>query len=93
MCLHWLCTSARMALSGCVAINKQALGHRSANCWLLLLSIDLPTFYDVSSTRGLHLSAFGGLTSSRVFYHCRSSSPTPTNHLYLSTCGIDGKVS
>ena len=25
-------------------LNKQALGHRSANGWLLLLTIDLATF-------------------------------------------------
>ena len=40
---------------------KQALGQRSANHWLLLLSIDLATFYDISSTTGLHLSPFGSL--------------------------------
>ena len=50
-----------------VALNKQALGHRSANGWLLLLTIDLATFYDISSTTGLHLSPFGGPTSSHVF--------------------------
>ena len=49
------------------ALSKQALGQRSANDWLLLLSIDLATFYDISSTTGLHLSPFGGLTSSHVF--------------------------
>ena len=27
-----------------VALNKQALSHRLANGWLLLLSIDLATF-------------------------------------------------
>ena len=48
------------------APNKQALGQRSANDWLLLLSIDLATFYDISSTTGLHLSPFGGLTSSKM---------------------------
>ena len=49
------------------ALNKQALGHRLANDWLLLLSIDLATFYDVLNTRGLHLSPFGGLTSACVY--------------------------
>ena len=49
------------------ALNKQALGYRLANYWLLLLSIDLATFYGVSSTIGLHLSLFVGLTSSHVF--------------------------
>ena len=74
-----------------VALNKQALGQTLANDWLLLLSIDLATFYDISSTTGLHLSPFGGLTSSRVF-----SPPLPwppTNHPYASTCGIDEKLS
>ena len=76
------------------ALNMQAMGHRSTNYWLLLLSIDLATFCDVSSTRGLHLSPFEGLTSSRVFpYHYRGSLPSPTNHPYASTCGIDEKLS
>ena len=56
------------------ALNKQALGQRSANYWLLLLTIDLATFYDISSTTGLHLSPFGGITSSHVFPH----HPQPT---------------
>ena len=38
-----------------VALNKQALGQRLANYWLLLLPIDLATFYDISSTKRLHL--------------------------------------
>ena len=89
------------------ALNKQALGPRSANDWLLLLPIDLATFYDISSTTGLYLSTFGGLTSSRVFsppllwlptavvapHHCCGSPPPPTNHPYASTCGIDEKLS
>ena len=49
------------------ALNNQALDHRLANDRLFLLSIDLATFYDISSTTGLHLSPFGGLTSSHVF--------------------------
>ena len=49
------------------ALNKQALGQRSANYWLLLLSIDLVTFYDVPSTVGFHLSPFAGITSSHFF--------------------------
>ena len=78
------------------ALNKQALSQRLANYWLLLFSIDLATFYGVSSTgsRGLHLSPFVGLTSSRVF-----SPPLPWLHTtpnqppYASTCGIDEKLS
>ena len=77
-----------------VALNKQALGHTSANDWLLLLSTDLATFYGISSTTGLHLSPFGCLTSSHVFpHHLRGSPPPPTNHPYVSTCGIDEKLS
>ena len=58
------------------AINKQALGQRSVNYWLLLLSFDLATFYDILSTIGLHLSPFGGLTSPRVFlYHSQPTTP------------------
>ena len=76
------------------ALNKQALGHRSANGWLLLLYIDLATFYDVSSTPGLHFSPFSGPASSCVFpHHCHGSPPPPTNHPYASTCGIDEKLS
>ena len=74
--------------------NKQGLGHRSTNGWLLLLIIDLATFYDISSTTGLHFSPFGGPTSSRVFScHCRGSPPPPTDHPYTSTCDIDEKLS
>ena len=76
------------------AFNKQAQGHRSANYWLLLLSIDLAAFYDASSTRGLYLSSFGGLTSSRVFPHYyHGFLPSPTNHPYVSSCDIDEKLS
>ena len=76
-----------------VAHNKQALGHRSANYWQLLLSIDLATFYD-GSTTGLHLSPFGVLTSSRVFpHHCQWLPTTPNQPPYVSTCGIDEKLS
>ena len=57
------------------ALNKQALGQRSANDWLLLLTIDLATFYDISSTTGLHLSTYGGLTSSRVFFPTTAVAP------------------
>ena len=72
------------------ALNKQALGHTLANYWLLLLSIDLGTFYDVSNTTGFHLSLFGGLTSSCVFpRHYRGYPPPPTNHPYANTCGIE----
>ena len=75
-----------------VALNKQALDHRLANYWLLLLFIDLATSYDVSSTRGLYLSPFGGITSSCVFpRHCHGSPPPPSDHPYVSTCGIDEK--
>ena len=48
-------------------LNKQELGQRSANGWLLLLTNDLATFYDILSTIGLHLSPFGEPTSSCVF--------------------------
>ena len=89
------------------ALNKQKLGQSLANHWLLLLSIDLATFYDVSSITGLHLSPLGGLTSSGVFssplpwlptttvapHHYRGSPPPPPNHSYASTCGIDEKLS
>ena len=72
------------------ALNKQALGHRLVNYWLLLLSIDLATFYDVSSTRRLNLSPFGGLTPSHVYpHHYHVSPPSLTNQSYVSTCGID----
>ena len=84
--IHWCSDGLEMTV---VALNKQALGHRSANDWQLLLSIDLATFYNVSSTRGLHLSPFGGLTFLPVF-------PTTTvalHHPYVSTCGIDEKLS
>ena len=77
-----------------VALNKQALGYRSRNYWLLLLSIDLATFYDVSSTRGFHLNLFRSLTSSHILsclYH--GFPPLPTNQPYVSTCGIDEKLS
>ena len=50
-----------------VALYMLALGQRWANHWLLLLSIDLDTFYDISNKTGLYLSLFGGLTSSHVF--------------------------
>ena len=67
--------------NGCGSLNKQAVGQRSANYWQLLLSIDLATFYDISNATGLHLSPFGGPTSSRVFtHHCCGSPPPPTNH-------------
>ena len=76
------------------ALNKQALGHRLANGWLLLLTIDLATFYDISSTTGLQLTPFGGPTSSCVFSrHYHGSPPPLTNHPYASTCGIDEKLS
>ena len=76
------------------AFNKQALGHRWTNYWLLLLSNNLATFYDVPSTRGLHLSPFRGLTFSHVFsLHCRGSPPSPTNQPNASSCGIDEKLS
>ena len=76
------------------ALNKQAMGHILANDWLLLLSTDLATFYDICSTTELYLSPFGCLTSSRVFpHHFCGSPPPPTNHSYTSTCGIDEKLS
>ena len=73
------------------ALNKQVLGCRLPNDQLLLLSIDLATFCDIWSTRGLLLSLFGSLTSSCVF-----SLPLPwlpTSNQFLSTCGIDEKLS
>ena len=77
-----------------VALNKQALGHTSANDWLLLLSTDLATFYGICSTTGLYLSPFGCLTSSRVISrHFRGCPPPPINRPYTSTCGIDEKLS
>ena len=57
-----------------VVLNKQVLSYRSANYWLLLLSIDLgtfKTFYDVSSTRGLYLSPF----ESHVFFPGTAMAP------------------
>ena len=76
------------------ALNKQALGQRSANDWLLLLSIDLATFYGICSTTGLHFSPFGCLTSSRVFSPPLSWLPTtPNQPPYTSTCDIDEKLS
>ena len=71
-----------------VALNKQALGRRLASYWLLLLSIVLTTFYDVSSTKGLHLSLFGGLTSSSVFspplpWPTAPNQPPLCKHLHL----------
>ena len=80
-------------------LSKKALvlgivGHRLANYWPLLLSTDLSTFYDVSRTRGLHLSPFGGLISSHVFsLPLPWLPPLPTNHPYVNTCGIDKKLS
>ena len=77
-----------------VALNKQALGYTSANDWLLLLSTDLATFYGIFSTLGLHLSPFGCLTSSRAFSPSLSwLRTTPNHHTYVSTCGIDEKLS
>ena len=64
------------------ALNKQALGHRSANDWLLL-SIDLAPFYDNSSTTGPHLSPLGGLTSSHVFFPLLPWLPTTPNKPHL----------
>ena len=76
------------------ALNKQALGHKLANGWLLLLTIDLASFYDILSATELHLSPFGGPASSRVFSPPVPWLPTtPTNHPYASTCGIDEKLS
>ena len=76
------------------ALNKQAQGHGLANAWLLLLSTDLATFYDISSTTILYLSPFGGQTSSRIFFLPLLWLPTtPTNHPYVSSCGIDEKLS
>ena len=47
-----------------VALNKQALGYKSANYQHLILSIDLATLYDASSAKKLHVSSIEGLTSS-----------------------------
>ena len=62
------------------ALNKQALSHTSANDWLLLLFIDLATFYGICSTAELHLSPFGCLTSLCVF-----SATAVAPHQLLST--------
>ena len=89
--IQWCSDGLEMAVA---AFNKQALGHRSANNWLLLLSIDLAAFYDISSTTGLHLNPFKGLTSSRVFsppLPWLPTNPQPTTP--MSTCGIDEKRS
>ena len=59
------------------ALNKQALGHTSANDELLLLLTDLATFYGICSTTRLHLSPFGCLTS-HVFSPPLSWLPTTT---------------
>ena len=63
--------------------------HWAMDYWLLLLSINLATFYNVSSTRRLHLSLFGGLTSWRISPPLPWLPTTPTNHPYVKTCGID----
>ena len=76
------------------ALNRQALGHGLANYWLLLLSIDLAMFYDVSSTIGRYLSPVRGLTSYYAFFTPLPWPPTtPINHPYVSTCDIDEKLS
>ena len=73
-----------------VTLHKQALGCRSPNDWLLLLFIDLATFVIFGAQ---HLSPFGSLTSLCVFSLPLSFPPPPTNHPYVSTCGIDEKLS
>ena len=40
------------------ALNKQALGQRLANYWLLLLSIDLATFYYWLLLLSINLATF-----------------------------------
>ena len=66
-------------------------GYKSANDSLLLSSIDLATFYDVSR---LHLSHLEVQLSHAFFpRHWCGSPPPPTNHLYVKTCGIDEKLS
>ena len=68
------------------ALNKQTLGQRLANDWLLLLSIDVATFYGISSTTGIYFSPFGCLTSSCVFpRHFHGSPLPPTNHPYAAS--------
>ena len=75
------------------ALSKQALGYRLLNDWLLLLSIDLDAFCDIWSTRGFCLSPFESLSSSCVFSLPLPWLPTtPINQPYVSTCGIDEKI-
>ena len=74
--IQWRSDGIEMAVA---ALNKQALGYTSANDWLLLLSTDLATFYGIFSTTGLHLSPFGGPTSSRVFFPPLPWLPTTPN--------------
>ena len=89
--LSWFLIDLEMAV---VVLNKQAIGCRLPNDWLLLLSIDLATFCSIWSTRRLHLSQLGSLTSSHVFSLPLPWLPTtPTIHPYVSTCDIDEKLS
>ena len=60
VCFYWGMSNVHQCLDGLkmamAALNKQALGCRLPIDWLLLLSIDLTTFCDIWSTRGLYLS-------------------------------------
>ena len=88
--IHQCSDGLKMAVA---SLNKQALGYKLEIYWLLLLSVDLDAFYDVSSTGRFYLSPTGSPTYSGTFpHHCHSSSPLPINYPYVSTCGIDEKL-
>ena len=61
-----------------VALNKQALGYRLVNYWLLFLPIDLATYRE-ASFKSNFLTFF---PATAVIYHP-----------YVSTCDIDEKLS
>ena len=62
--------------SGCGSPYQAGAGPWIGCC---LLYIDLATFDDISGTTGLHLSPFGGLTSSCVFFPPLLWLPTTPN--------------
>ena len=71
-------------------LNKQALGHSSANDWLLLLSIDVATFYVVLST--YKRTSFELVWRSNFLTCFLPTTAMAPYHPYVNTCGIDEKL-
>ena len=83
------------------ALNKQAQGYRSANYWLLLLSIDLATLLCFKHKRVLFKPIWRSDFLMCFLHHCRGFTPLPwfpittmaSHHHYISICSIGIKLS